>query len=265
MSAVNTIIDALRVFMPSFAKSNGTIEAKIIDVVGTYADSEAIERENTIATINTALANQRVTGKDYYRRKAVAFQLGDMLAYDPVSFLAYYPTIDENKQLVKQAYIIGNYPNFSLLVNAIGSDGHLRRMTATELNSFRTYFEAYQPLGLEININSLEVAKITDVDLVIYVQPGVDAGEAVSQINASLLAYESTFRPTNTVSLTEIEDVIQQYEGVRAVGWGNPVAAEQQIDGSTRYTYPVQGVFNLTNGAFTFATEITTDMIKVLS
>ena len=264
MGAVNTILDALQKLIPSFAKSDGTIEAKIIDVVGTYADTEAIERQNTLRTINEALANQRVTTKDYYRRKAVAFQLGDMLAYDPVSFLAYYPTIDEERRLVKQAYIVGSYPNFTLLVNAIGSDGHLRVMTPDELNSFCTYFEAYQPLGLELNINSLEVAKITDPDLIIYVQAGVDAGDAVDKIKANLLAYESTFRQTNAVSLSEIEDVIQQYDGVRAVGWGNPIANEQQIDGTTRQSYPVQGVFNLTNGAFTFATEITTGMIKVL-
>lgn len=51
---------ALQKLLPSFAKSNGSIEAKIIDVVGTFADTEKIERENTLAAINAALASQKL-------------------------------------------------------------------------------------------------------------------------------------------------------------------------------------------------------------
>lgn len=264
MSALNTIMDALQNLIPSFAKSTGSVEAKIIDVVGTYADSEAIERTNTLNVIMNALANQRITTKDYYRRKAVAFQSGDILEYDPINFGGYYTTVNPENQIIKQAYVIGEYPNYTMLVNAVGTDGHLRKLTSAELASFKTYFQAFQPLGLEININSLSVAMITDPDMIVYVRAGTDAQAAVDAITANLLAYESSFRPSNTVSLSEIEDVIQQYSGVRAVGWGNPVASEQQLDGTIRTTYPVQGIFNLVNGAFTFATPITTDMIKVL-
>ena len=74
MGAITTIMQALQAFLPTFARSDGSIEAKIIDVVGTYADSEAIERRNTLDAINNALANQRITTKEYYRRKAVMFQ-----------------------------------------------------------------------------------------------------------------------------------------------------------------------------------------------
>ena len=65
MSAVDTIQKALKLLIPSLDYTNASIEKKIIDVVGSYADTEAIERQNTLATIQTALAQQKVTGIEY--------------------------------------------------------------------------------------------------------------------------------------------------------------------------------------------------------
>lgn len=265
MGAVTTIMNALQVLLPSFAKSNASIEAKIIDVVGTFADTEKIERDNTLAAINAALASQKITTVEYYRRKAVAFQQGDTLVYDPVNQGGYYETINEQNQIVKQAYIIGEYPIFTLLVNKIGGDGHLTTLTADELASFKTYFQAFQPLGLNLNITSLQVAQITDPGIIIYVRAGSDAATVASQINANLIANESVLRTTNKVSLSEIEDIIQKQSDVLAIAFSDQLmATEQQLDGSTVQVKPSQGLFNLTNGAFTFATEITTSMIKTL-
>lgn len=265
MSARTQILDALRQLLPSFAMSDGSIEAKIVDVVGTYADSEAIERNNSVAVIQRALATQRITTRDYYRRKAVEFQFGDMTVDDPVNYLAYYENVDLEKRIIKQAYIIGEFPSFSLLVNAVDGSGNLRALTAEELAAFRSYFEAFQPLGLELNINSLPVAVVSDPGIIVYIRAGSDANDAAQQINANLLAYQSEFRQNNTVSLSEIENVIQRYEGVLAVGWSSPHATEVQLDGTTRDTVPVQGVFNIVNGAFRFGTTITVDMIRVIT
>lgn len=264
MGAVNTILAALRVMMPEFAKSDASVEGKIIDIVGTFADTEKLERDNTLEVINTALASQKVTTVEYYRRKAVAFQNNDVLVYDPVNQGGYYAVVDPEKQIIKQAYIVGAYPRYSLLVNAIAPDGHLRILTANELASFRTYFAAFQPIGLNLNIASLEVAKISDPGLTIYIRPGADAASAAAQIQANLTAHESVLRDSNTVSLTEIEDVIQKCPDVRAVGFDNPVATETTLSGATVQVGPENGIFRLTNGAFTFTTPITVDLIKTL-
>lgn len=258
------IMDALNVILPGFIKSNAQIEAKIIDATEAFAASEAIERQRTLDLINSALANQKITTVEYYRRKAVAFQKDDILIYDPINQGGYYDPVDPESQIIKQAYITGTYPNFTLLVNAVDSNGHLRKLDADELASFKTYFEAFQPIGMEINITSLSVAQVTDPGLSIYVRSGTDAGAAASAIQANLTAHESVLRTSNAVTLTEIEDVIQQYSQVLAVGFSNIQATEQALDGSTRTVTPVNGVFDLTNGAFTFATPITTSMIKVL-
>lgn len=265
MGAVTTITNALKAVLPTFGTTNADIESKIIDVVGTLADSEAMERNNTLNVINEALANQKITTVEYYRRKAVAFQYGDSLVYDPINQGGYYATLDTEKQIIKQAYVVGAYPNWTLLANALGTNGHLRKLTADELSSLQTYFKAFQPMGLELNVTSMDVAKIADPGLIIYVQTGTDAQYAADQITANLLSHEATLRETNTVTLTEIVDVIQQYEKVRAVSFSNPVATEVALDGSIRTVKPVDGIFNLTNGAFTFATPITTALIKTLA
>lgn len=264
MGAVDTILNGLKQVLPSFQPSDGQIETKIIDVVGTYADTEKIERDRTLDIIQQALASQKVTTIEYYRRKAVAFQSGDVLVYDPINQGGYYETINVENQIIKQAYIVGETPNFTLLVNAVGNDGHLRKLTDDELSSFRTYFDAFQPLGLRLNITSLDVARISDPNIVIHVRAGADATDVANRINAAMLAYESTFRRTNAVSLTEIVDVIQSISDVRAVGLSNPVATETGLDGVTRTLYPQEGIFNLTSGAFIFDTVITTSHIKVL-
>lgn len=264
MSALDTILSALQNLLPTFAKSAGSIEAKIIDVVATYADSEAIERRNTLDTINAALAAQKVTNIEYYRRKAVAFQIGDIISHDPVNQGAYYANIDPNKQIIKQAYVAGAHPLFTLLVNAVGSDGHLRKLTTDEIASFTTYFAAFQPIGLSINVTSYDVAKIQDDGISIFVRGGTDAGGVAQRINEALLAHENTLRDKNTVSLTEIVDVIQTSPEVLAVGFKDITATEVQLDGTTRQTRPINGIFDLTNGAFTFVTEITVAHIKTL-
>lgn len=265
MSALDIITNALSSLLPELRVSNGTIENKIVDVVATYADSEKAERDSSIDEIFNALANQKVTTKEYYRRKAVEFQQGDLLKYDPINQGAYYDPINPENQIIKQAYITGTHPAFTLLVNALGTDGHLRKLSLAELASFRTYFRAFQPLGMDININSLDAAKVYAPNLIIYVQAGSNASDVATACNDNFLAHEQEFRQYNAVTLTEIEDVIQKAPGVIAVDLGSGIYAEEvQLDGTKITTYPVEGILNLVNGAFTFATEITVDIIQVL-
>ena len=149
-------------------------------------------------------------------------------------------------------------------MNVIGDDGHLAALSKSQLASFKTYFTAYQPIGLDLNILSLPVAQITDPGIVIYVSKGTDAAEAVATIQQNLTAHEQVLRKNNVVSLTEIEDVIQQFSQVQAVGFSDIVATETSLSGEQVTVRPMNGIFNLTNGAFTFATQLTTSNIKVL-
>lgn len=265
MTGVDIILNALKLALPSFAKSAGSIEAKIIDVVGSYADAEAIERTNTLNTINDALANQSITRREYYRRKSVAYQEGYALSYDPVNQGAYYETIDTEALLVKQSYIVGTFPDFTNLVNAIDeTTGHLRSMTDAEMTSFSAYFEAFQPLGMNITLLSLEAAKLRDDGMKIYVNAGADMETVLADIKSSLVAYETVLRPINTVTLTEIADVIQGNDSVVAIGWDNPYAFEVLLNGTERDTYPVLGVFELLSGVFTFDTDLQLTNLQVI-
>lgn len=264
MGAVSKIRTALARCIPELTLSNGTIEAKIVDVVGTYADSEALERQNTLDVIQNALATQKVTSVEYYRRKAVAFQYGDNLVYDPINFGAYYAQVDDEKRIIKQAYIVGEFPDYVMFVNKIGDDGHLQKLNDEEIASFRTYFSAFQPLGLDLHIASYDPSIITDTSLVIYVHDGVDANKVATNINEKFKELESVLRNTNVVTVTEISDVIQSVSGVVAVSFGNLRATEMGIDGGLRVVYPVAGLFNLTAGVFRFGTEVTVNMIKTL-
>jgi len=250
---------------PTFARSDGSIEAKIIDVVGTYADSEALERENTLSVIASALANQKITRKSYYRSKAVEFQYGDVVSYDSVNFGAFYENVDESKRLVKQAYITGSFPTFTILVNAIDSaTGHLRKLTTLELASFTSYFEAFQPIGLDINVLSQDPATIFDDDMRIYVKAGADIQAVMDDVKANLIEYEATLREYNAVTLSEIEDVIRKNSSVIAIGWDDPYAQDTLISGTVVNVHPSLGVFEFTSGAFIFGTDLQLENFEIL-
>ena len=265
MKAITKILGAMKEAFSTFAGSNGSIEGKLIDVVGTYADSEAVERQNTLDVIQIALANQKVTRKEYYRRKSVAYQQGDTVVYDPINLGAYYENIDESKQIIKQSYIVGDFPTFTNLVNAIDdSTGHLRQLTISELSSFSVYFNAFQPLGMSIQVQSLNVALIRDNNIVIYVRSGSDMQKTLDEIKDNLKAHEQTLREFNEVTLTEIEDVIQKSNSVVAVGWDKPLAFESLLSGGSRTIAPSYGVFNLLTGVFIFDTELTLSNLKIL-
>jgi phage-related protein len=117
---------------------------------------------------------------------------------------------------------------------------------------------------MDINVQSLEAAKISDDGIQIYVRAGADLQAVLDGVKANLLAHEVTLRPFNTVTLSEIEDVIQLHESVHAVGWDNPKALETLLNGSTQTTYPNLGVFELVSGVFTFDTDLQIDNIQTL-
>lgn len=263
MGAANVIWQALNAVLPAL-KSNASIEAKIVDAVGSVADVAALERQNTLDTINEALANQRITTIEYYRRKAIAFQKDSTLIYDTVNQGAYYEVIDTEKQIIKQAYIIDVWPNYLLAVNAVDAQGHLRVLTSDELASFTSYMSEFQPLGLTLTCTSLKPAVVTDAGIIVYIQSGADAVKVASDINAAFIAAESVLRSSNKLSLTEISDTIQTVAGVKAVAFSDIKATEQLIDGSTTTVRPVNGLFDLTTSAYTFGTTITEANLKIL-
>lgn len=266
MNAIDTIINALKSALPSLSLSTGTIERKMIDVFGSVADTYRRDLSDTKNAISRALAEQRITTRDYYRRRAVEFQIDDELKYDPVTFLPYYEKVDGEKRIIKQAYIIGEFPNYTIIVNTVDkSTGMLRALTKQELASFTTYFSAFLPLGLELTAITTPPASITDPDITLYVSTGTDATKVADDVNKALRVYEQTLRKTNTVTRSEIEDVMQSVPGVVAVGWASPTAIETHPDGSETVTSDVKGVFPLETGAFVFGTEITVDKIKTLS
>jgi len=285
MGAVDKIKEALRTALPTLAVSNGSIEQKIIDVVGTYADSEAIERENTLTTIRTALADQKITNIEYYRRKAVEFQvdtpIDEATMLDPVNFGLRYTTIDPAKQIVKQACIVGDFPNYVMRVNKFDeTTQRLAKLTegldgeaSNELDAFITYFAYFQPLGLKIDVQTTNPAIITDPNLVVYIAGGYDSVTIANEINALFVEKQKELRKTNKVTISELVDTIQSIAGVRAVGFSRSLSAtDTNLQNAEVTILPEAGIFNLFTNAFVFGKSydgatvepITADMIKVL-
>jgi hypothetical protein len=270
MGAVDKIKEALRTALPTLAISNGSIEQKIIDVVGTYADSEAIERENTLTTIRTALADQKITGIEYYRRKAVEFQvdtpIDEATMLDPVNFGFRYTEIDPAKQIVKQACIVGEFPNYVMRVNKFDeATQRLVALNGEEKDSFDNYFAYFQPLGLNMDVQSYDPAIITDPNLVVYIVGGYDGTVVAQEINQAFIDKQKELRKTNKVTISELVDTIQGVAGVRAVGFSRSLSAsDYNLQGTLTTIVPEAGIFNLFTNAFVFGTTITASMIKVL-
>lgn len=270
MGAVDKIKEALRTALPTLAVSNGSIEQKIIDVVGTYADSEAIERENTLTTIRTALAEQKTTGIEYYRRKAVEFQvdtpIDEATMLDPVNFSFRYTSVDPTKQIIKQACIVGAFPDYVMRVNKFDEETQrLTALTDDEKEGFDNYFAYFQPLGLNMDVQSYDPAIITDPNLVVYIASGYDGAVVAQEINQAFIDKQQELRRTNKVTVSELAGTIQSVAGVRAVSFSNSLSAtDVNLQGSPVTITPEAGIFNLFTNAFVFGTDVTASMIKVL-
>src|ERR1044072_8096448 len=129
--------------------SQAAIFNKIAEAFGLVVDATLTEISNSESEIFNIINTQRYGKSGYYTGKALAFQLGDNLIPDPITFDYVYATIDTTKQIVKQAAFEDISSQLFLKIAKLNTTpGLLEPLTVSEYNAFFTYFTVFTIPGL---------------------------------------------------------------------------------------------------------------------
>lgn len=141
-----------------FSNTSATaIYNKIAEAVGFTVDTTVQEIANTEQVILDIINTQRYGRATYYTQHALAFQYGDNLIIDPVTFDFVYAVIDATKQIINQAafeeIVSGNSSQLFLKIATVDTlTGLLIPLNTPQLNAFKSYFLVFQIPGLPIGI-----------------------------------------------------------------------------------------------------------------
>jgi hypothetical protein len=133
--------------------SQAAIYNKIAEAFGLIIDSTLTELNNSETEIFNIINTQRYGKSGYYTGKALAFQSGDNLIIDPITFDYIYATIDATKQIVKQAAFEDISAQLFLKIATLNTlSGLLEPLTVAQYNAFVNYFTVFEIPGLPVTI-----------------------------------------------------------------------------------------------------------------
>jgi len=195
----------------------------------------------------------------WYRQKALEFQSGDLLEFDPVNFTFKYAALNTEKQLIKQCAVVadGGEVTFKL---ATGTIGNLTPVPATVADEFRAYINEIKYAGTPISIINQEADKVK-MNIVVYYDAERDPEEISSDLKTAASSYLNTMNSTSfggIFSSTQLVDAIQTVRGVTDVvindASGKSANGSQWIpfDSGGRYqSYAGYVVYDNINNLFT--------------
>lgn len=136
--------------------SQAAIYNKIAEACGLVIDSTLTEINNSETEIFNIINTQRYGKSGYYTGKALAFQFGDNLIIDPVTFDYIYAVIDATKQIVKQAAFEDISAQLFIKIATLNNTtGLLEPLTIAQYNAFVNYFKVFEIPGLPVTIINL--------------------------------------------------------------------------------------------------------------
>lgn len=132
--------------------SDEAIYNKIAQGAGIPIDATVQEFTNSENRILNIIVTQRYGRDEYYRDKALAFQYGDDLIVDPVTFDDVYAVINPLNQIISQAAFedLGNGALFLKVAKLDQITGDLMALSTPEKSAFDDYFVNFEIPGLAI-------------------------------------------------------------------------------------------------------------------
>lgn len=174
--------------------SDAAIYNKIAQAVGIPIDNTITEFANSEARILNIISTQRYGRAAYYTAAAKAFQYGDDLVVDPVTFDDVYAVINPLKQIISQAAFEdqGNGALFLKVATLDTVSGNLLALNADQLAAFKNYFVNYQIPGLPISIISTN-PNVFSFNAVCTYQKTYDLSALKTNLQAALTTFRQTF------------------------------------------------------------------------
>jgi hypothetical protein len=231
------------------------IFGQIAQAIGISIDNTLNELENTKNIIDETIQTQRYGRAGYYTDKALAYQEGDNLTIDPVTFDNVYAVIDPTKQIIVQAAFENvSGQTLTLKVARLNPDtGKLDALTTLQKSAFDSYFTTFEIPGLPVQKVSL-AANMFNFNATINYLSTYDLTNLKANVIAALYEFRDTYRFNGELFINDIETYVKSVvPGIRNISLSNTV-----ID-----SVPFSNVIKLSAGYFDFVDNIDLNLTYV--
>jgi hypothetical protein len=227
--------------------SDAAIYNKIAESFGLIIDSTLTELSNSETEIFNIINTQRYGKSGYYTGKALAFQFGDNLVIDPVTFDYIYATIDPIKQIVKQAAFEDISSQLFLKIATLNTlTGLLEPLTVAQYNAFVNYFTVFEIPGLPVTFINIP-GNVLYFNAIATFYATYD----LPTLQTNLLNALNTFRSSFTFNGTFYDGDLEQYIKTNVPGVRDFFINNTLIDGA-----PFSGSISLPAGYFNYVNNI---------
>lgn len=238
--------------------SDEAVYNKIAESVGLVVDDTITEMGNNAALITSIISTQRYGKSDYYTTHAKAFQYGDNLVIDPVTFDDVYAVIDTTKQIISQAafeeIVSGSNSELFLKIATIDpTTGDLVPLSSPQLSAFKAYFLNFQIPGLPVSILSLP-GNVFNFNARATYFATYDLPTLQTNVAAAMATFRKSFGFNGELFVSDLSTYIRNnVPGMRDFYMFNTT-----IDGS-----PFNGSISLTAGYFNYFSAILSNITYI--
>lgn len=249
-SNINTIASEVN------TTSSTNILTKIAKTFADVIDLFNTEIENTKKTLIDDASNLSYGRQGYYTSKALAYQEGDSLLINAETGALYYETIDEEKQIIKQAAfedVIVDDVHFLTLKVAVQNPSTLKleALTGDRFTAFSDYMVNFEIPGLHLYTFSGAPNVFDFVGTVIYSKTA-NLDTTTASVEAAFESFRDTFQFNGILYL----NTLAQYIKSNVVGVIDVIMASPTIDSVafTSYTKCAAGYFEYDTNTLTSIT-----------
>lgn len=249
--ATADIIKANLITMGFDNPSDTALFNKIAQGVGVPVDNTITEMTNSQNIILDIINKQRYGKSGNYTAKALAFQFGDNLVVDPVTFEDVYAVVDVTKQIIKQAafeeIVSGNSSQLFLKVATLDTTtGLLVALTQAQYDAFVNYYVNFELPGLPIT----KISNPANI-LAFSANATYFATYNLTTLQANLLAALNSFRDSFAFNGEFFAGDLQNYIRQNVPGIRDFYLFNTIIDGAA-----FAGSISLSSGYFNYITNI---------
>lgn len=224
---------------------------KIAQSVGDNIDLTLREFSNSENRILKIINDQRYGRSGYYEAAALAFQFGDDLVVDPVTFDDVYSVIDPSKQIIAQAafeeIVSGSSSELFLKVAKLDPlQNILVQLSQDEQAEFADYYKNFEIPGLPIGIVALPANLLGFSSVATYFKT-YNLATLKTNLAQALINFRNTFQFNGEFFNGDLQDYLKQ----TVPGMRDFFISSTTIDGE-----PFSGAISLTAGYFNFIAGI---------
>ena len=198
--------------------SSVSVENILMYIVAFAAYTIEVMMESFRKDVDTQILQNIVPTVRWYHSQAISFQYGDQLGYNEEFGHFEYPSVNEDKKLVRYCAVKDLGGSIRMLVSG-ENDGSPSVLSNDVLSAFKSYMNQVKVAGIILDIKSLEADNIriyanVNVDPQIITVNGIRISDGASVVEDAVNAYLAGIVYGGTFNKTKLVDAIQKVEGV---------------------------------------------------